>query len=286
MKRLIVNADDCGMHPGITGGILAAHRDGIVTSTTVVASREVDLAPVRAALAAAPRLGVGLHLDITWGRPCLPADDLPGLVDGSGRFRSAGALLPVLGRIDPGILARELEAQLARFEDGLGRAPDHLDYHQHLVCFSPGMFRAVREVAARRRLPMRSAGHFTHGDSLAAFVRRIEDENRVSLGLGAGAALDDLAARLLAVVQAVPVPTGPDRVITSFYGRGATLPHLLEILHSLGPGTTELMCHPALPGAPAEGYPERARELEILTDSVVRRALDDLGIALTRFGHP
>ena len=44
-RRLIVNADDFGLTPGVSAGILSAHRHGIVTSTTLLATAAIDAEP-------------------------------------------------------------------------------------------------------------------------------------------------------------------------------------------------------------------------------------------------
>src|SRR5437867_527342 len=63
-RRLIVNADDFGLTSGVSAGILAAHRHGIVSSTTVLAT-----APVAGVvLDAARRLGVPVRSQDEWAR--------------------------------------------------------------------------------------------------------------------------------------------------------------------------------------------------------------------------
>jgi len=66
--RLVVNADDFGLSPAISRGILRAHRDGIVTSTSLLGNC-ADLDGARALLAEAPNLGVGVHLALVEGGP-------------------------------------------------------------------------------------------------------------------------------------------------------------------------------------------------------------------------
>jgi len=77
-KQLIVNADDYGRAPGLSRGILAAHREGIVTSTTVMINQP-DVEGQLAEALVCPGLGVGLHLVFTAWRPVLPpeADNHP-----------------------------------------------------------------------------------------------------------------------------------------------------------------------------------------------------------------
>ena len=71
-KRLIVNADDFGFSPGVTEGILRAHRQGIVTSTTIAANMPAAAAAA-GRLAEARDLGVGVHLNVCQG-PALSAE--------------------------------------------------------------------------------------------------------------------------------------------------------------------------------------------------------------------
>ena len=66
-RRLIVNADDFGLTPGVSTGILSAHRHGIVSSTTLLATAAIDgeqLAELRDS-----SVGVGIHVNLTLGRP-------------------------------------------------------------------------------------------------------------------------------------------------------------------------------------------------------------------------
>src|SRR5215212_9818878 len=89
-RRLIVNADDYGLSPGVNAGVLAAHRRGLVTSATLMA----NMPAVAAAVAATPpTLALGLHLNLTTGEPCAGAERVPSLVDGSGRFLRLDRLL-------------------------------------------------------------------------------------------------------------------------------------------------------------------------------------------------
>lgn len=76
-------------------------------------------------------------------------------------------------------------------------------------------------------------------------------------------------------------------------GRGEPLPEairperLIELIEDLGPGITELACHPALWDDTASSYgEERERELEALCDPRVRAALEDAQIELTSFADP
>jgi predicted glycoside hydrolase/deacetylase ChbG (UPF0249 family) len=134
VRTLIVNADDFGLTRGVSAGILAAHRHGIVTSTTVLVTADPDRAQLAAARDAG--LGLGLHVNFTLGRPLTRGRSL---VDGGGAFirdarRAAG------GAAAPEV-RDEVEAQIERFDKLVGRLPTHLDTHHHVGLYAP-----VREV--------------------------------------------------------------------------------------------------------------------------------------------
>ena len=142
MRRLIVNADDFGLTRGVSAGILAAARHGIVTSTTLLATADVArdlLAELRDA-----GLGVGLHVNLTLGRPLTGRSSL---TDAAGRFIRDARV--AASRATARDVEREVAAQLERFETLLHRPPTHLDSHHHV-----GLHPPVREVvlAAARRL--------------------------------------------------------------------------------------------------------------------------------------
>src|SRR5437764_2929833 len=113
-RYLIVNADDFGLSVGVNRGILEAHRDGIVTSTSLMVRWP---AAVEAAAIArdCPEMTVGLHLDL-----------------GEWAFR-AGAwkrLYDVVDLEDPDAVRREIREQLDQFCKFTGNGPTHLDSHQ------------------------------------------------------------------------------------------------------------------------------------------------------------
>ncbi len=149
-RLLIVNADDYGLTEGVSRGILRGHRDGIVTSTSVLA-----VAPAfstAAWLDDAPELGVGAHLAIVGeDPPLLSAREIPTLVDGRGRFPlSWRKVLPraALGRIDGADVEREMGAQLEAVAGAVGRPLTHVDTHQHLHLW-PSIGAVVARLASR-----------------------------------------------------------------------------------------------------------------------------------------
>lgn len=274
--RLVVNADDFGLSPAISRGILRAHRDGIVTSTSLLGN-VTDLDGARAMLAEAPELGVGVHLALSGGSPVSPADRIPSLVTPDGRFHARGQdfiTAWMRGRILADDVQRELDAQVARIRDA-GVAIDHLDTHRHLG-FLPMVGRAVEEVARRHGIAgIRSA---VERPTLAWVT-----EPRRGLEAGLLTGLGWLTRRQLGVRRHGPQSWG--------YVESGHLDEIriLEILGRLTPGPHELICHPG-EDDPAGGRVEeprhyqRAGELTSLTSDKVRRALGQRAVALCRWG--
>lgn len=70
MKKIIVNADDFGFSEAVNYGIIKAHEKGIVTSTSLMANMP-GFEHAVALLKNYPNLHVGVHLNITCGKPVL-----------------------------------------------------------------------------------------------------------------------------------------------------------------------------------------------------------------------
>lgn len=142
-RLLIVNADDFGLTEGVSRAIIDAHRDGVVTSTSLLA-----LGPAfdRTAswLQDAPALGLGAHLALVGeDPPVLSAREIPTLVNRDGHLDLSWRMFlgrAAAGRVDPGDVRRELAAQFERI-DGAGLRVDHVDSHQNLH-----LWPAVRDV--------------------------------------------------------------------------------------------------------------------------------------------
>ena len=149
-QRLIVNADDFGLSDGVCAGIAGAMRNGVVTSTTAMLC--APGASVRLERRAELVQGrVGLHLQLTSGRPMLDPERVPTLVDAEGCFPAVRRKIGALARAE--VLA-EWEAQLAEIR-WLGIEPTHLDSHHH-VHRLPVAFEALVELAKRHGLPARA----------------------------------------------------------------------------------------------------------------------------------
>lgn len=153
-RQLIVNADDLGLCSGVNQGILQAHREGIVTSATLMLNMEAAEEAIELARAN-PSLAVGLHLTLTAGRPL--ASEVASLIGPDGRFLRMEALA-ASARADE--LEREVRAQVAAFL-ATGLPLSHIDSHHHVHMQLPQLGPIVARVAAELSVPVRGGvGHF------------------------------------------------------------------------------------------------------------------------------
>jgi hopanoid biosynthesis associated protein HpnK len=129
---LIITADDFGLHVSVNQAIERAHREGVLTSASLMVTAPAA-ADAIARARACPSLRVGLHLVLVDGRATLPPATIPALVDSEGRFddsmATAGArffFLPWVRRQ----LAAEIRAQFEAFAAS-GLVLDHVNTHKH-----------------------------------------------------------------------------------------------------------------------------------------------------------
>lgn len=151
IKRLIVNADDFGMTQGNTIGILLAHQQGIVTSTTCM----MNMPYAEFALEQAkkyPHLGVGIHLVLTVGKPLIPCAH--SYTDENGYFRKRNTYPDNNPHADPTELYQEWKAQIEAFIALTGHKPTHIDSHHH-VHLLPQHIEVTKQLAKEYDLPIR-----------------------------------------------------------------------------------------------------------------------------------
>jgi predicted glycoside hydrolase/deacetylase ChbG (UPF0249 family) len=270
-RLLIVNADDYGLTPAVSRGILRAHREGIVTSASILA-----LAPgfseAAAWLPETSSLGVGIHLAAVGEDPPLsPPAKIRSLVDRAGRLPASWKhflLRALSGRIRPAELEVEFALQIGRVL-GLGVRVTHLDTHQHLHLWPPvreTVIRLARRFGIRAiRVPRSSA-------------RRI-----------AGPAMTLLAARLekRARQEGLVFPAATAGFEQSGRMGKARLALAIDRLGRSQAGSAEIIVHPG------EAHdPDRARyawgyrweeELEALVDGEARAHVERAGLRLGTF---
>lgn len=131
-KRLLVNADDLGLSPGINRGIIRAFREGIVRSASLIVNAPGFDDAVRR-IGDNRGLSVGIHVTLVGGDgPVCDPKAVPTLLDGRGRFpRSYFDFVARYLSIKRDEVRREVSAQIERALSA-GVILTHLDSHQHV----------------------------------------------------------------------------------------------------------------------------------------------------------
>jgi hopanoid biosynthesis associated protein HpnK len=133
MPRVIFSADDFGLTESVNEAVERAHRDGCLTSASLMVAGPAAADAVRRARGL-PNLRVGLHLVVIEGPAVLPPAEIPNLVDTAGQFPSDQVRLGLNYFFRPRIrhqLAAEIRAQFAAFA-ATGLRLDHADAHKHM----------------------------------------------------------------------------------------------------------------------------------------------------------
>jgi chitin disaccharide deacetylase len=140
VRRLIVNADDFGSSHSINQAVIRAHREGVLTSASLMVNENGFDEAVKLAKEN-PKLGVGLHLTLLQGHSSLPPEKIPGLVNQCGEF-SENPLSVGMNYFFKRSLREQLRAEIrAQFEKfrqtglPLDHVNGHLNLHLHPVVF-------------------------------------------------------------------------------------------------------------------------------------------------------
>jgi len=284
VRNLIVNADDLAWAEGVNRGIAEGHRNGIVTSATILANGAAFASAVELAKAT-PSLGVGVHLNLSDGRPVSSPETVPSIVNARGEFVGGPeALLLRVARRNLRLNEVELEweSQIQKVVNA-GIRPTHLDGHKH-VHMLPGLFEIALRLAKRHAIAAVRISH--EASSLRAALSSGENQN-VPLVMKQG-----VQARVLKVLARDAGALAEAAGIAStdyFCGIAQTGELTIEgmkcLLRNLPEGTTEMMCHPGFMDKELEESATRlqdSRELElrILISPDIRNLVASQGIRL------
>jgi chitin disaccharide deacetylase len=278
-KQLILNADDFGLTKGVNEGIVRAHREGILTSATLMANGPAFAHAVELALANST-LGVGCHLVLVGGRSIAPPEQIPSLVDSEGRLPSTLAKLVArlsLRAIRRADIERELRAQIEKIQRA-GISPTHLDTHKHTHAH-PRVLEALGRVAqelgiTRIRKPIeRLRASWTArapaGQLMAASVARTVTPRFKALSRKYGL-------------------RSPQNFLGLASTGGLSASALRRLIDTLPEGQTEIMLHPGICDADLAqtgSRLQRQRELEMnaLLDPAAKCSIAEQHIQLITF---
>lgn len=273
--RLIVNADDFGLSEKINEGIVKAHMEGIVTSTSIMANGAAFEHAVQLA-GSTPTLDVGIHLTLTGEAPVLQRKDVSTLLDAGGHFYDHAISFTkryFMRQISLDEIEMELDAQIRKVMDRNINV-SHMDGHQHIHML-PGIRRIVGELADKYSIP---AIRYPR-EAFSPYMLR---ETKAAGRLAQLAGLDAFCA--LAKTSGT---VAPDRFFGFFFGGNLTRKNLLRVFGIIpASGTCELMCHPGM----HDGHSQYSHwkyswqdELDALTDQEIKNYLKTAGISLISY---
>jgi chitin disaccharide deacetylase len=288
VKNLIVNADDLGWTEGVNRGIAEAHRNGIVTSASLLANGPAFASALDLARST-PGLGVGVHLNLSDGAPIAPRELVATLVNDAGRFAGGTeALLLRIARRDVAVreVEQEWDAQIDKVKEA-GIHPTHLDGHKH-VHMLPGLFEVALRLAKRYGI---GGIRVAHEASSLRSALSAGDELHASVVLKQGVqarGLKLLARDARELAERAGISTADYFCGIAQTGE-ITKQGVARLLRSLPEGTTELMSHPGyadqdLQNSATRLQASRQTELEILTDVEIRNLVASQGIRLIDYG--
>ncbi len=281
--QIIVNADDFGRSTAINKAVIQAHREGVLTSASLMVTGDA----VEEAVALAketPSLAVGLHLVLAEGRAILPPEQIPHLVNGHGHFPDSGAragLRYALNRTVRQELAQELVAQFERFA-ATGLPLSHVDGHLHMHLV-PGVVNLVLPLAEKYG----ARGFRLPRDDLWMALRH---DRR-----GAGTKVAWALAFALLCRWCLPALTARSgdplrhrRLVVTHrvYGVMETgqmeETYVVKVLRELSAPTAELYFHPTI-GPNSEALGPNAGDLATLLSPAVRQVIEERGLRLTTY---
>ena len=266
-RQLIVTADDFGLAREVNEAVENAHRDGILTTASLMVGSP-GAGEAVAIAKRTPSLRVGLHLVMVEARPMLPVARIPDLVDFSGCFRSDMVRFGADIFFRPKVrrqMAAEIEAQFEAFR-ATGLPLDHVNAHKHFH-IHPTIGGIVIALAKKYRAP---------------FLRVPTEPTKIIIEIDGASAgwtarvMAPCSALLRARARRAGLVT-PDHVFGLAWSGAMTRDRLLALSNRLPGGFTEIYTHPAKGGdfvGAAAGY-RYAEELSALTDPSVRSAYGD-----------
>lgn len=286
-KRLIVNADDFGMTPGVNRAVVEARQAGALTSTTLMATGAAFDEAVSLA-AAVKTIDVGCHVVLLEGSPLLPASEIPSLAvkgaDGVTRFRRGfGTFIQaaLAGKLHGEDIYREARAQILHLR-AAGIDVRHVDTHKHAHVF-PAVFRPLLRAALDCGIPaVRNPFEPMCAMSWQRLRRRRDLWSRYLPVRMLRAFSDQFVSECRNL--GIATPQGTFGITLTGYADESSF---LELLDRVPDGNWELLCHPAyedelwLQLGPRPGSGKR--ELELLLSPHVASAIHDNGILLTSY---
>lgn len=267
-RRLIVNADDFGESHSINEAVIRAHRDGILTTASLMTNEAACAEAVELARQN-PQLGVGLHLTFLMGHSALSPKEIPGLVNERSEFSNDPVKVGFAYFFRRSLreqLRKEIHAQFARFR-ATGLPLDHVNGHLHMH-LHPVVFKILMEDA--EQLGIR---HLRLTRDCLARSRRMAT-GRWLYRLSHATIYEILSSRARGPLQQKKIRHA-QITFGLLQDSHVDEDYILKVLPELPPGDSELYSHPSLDNF--------KHEFDALVSPRVKSRVKELGIELIRY---
>jgi hopanoid biosynthesis associated protein HpnK len=235
MKRLIINADDCGYTRGINQGIIEGHKRGIITSCSLMVGADYfDDAVER--LKNAEGLSVGIHLTLSNVKSTLSANQVPLLVNKNGYFPKTPVTLIQRFIMFP-VSLQQVKAELSNQcykMISAGINPSHIDTHKHFHLYMP-LFEIVVQIALEFNIRAIRIPYDSINIKMTKPKRRFSKFILQTIKV--------LQKRMKKILKNNNIKF-TDHFFGFQYTGHLNEEVLINLIRSLPKGTTELMCHP------------------------------------------
>lgn len=275
LPKLLINADDFGLTPGVNRAIAELHTAGALPSATLMACGAAFDDAVRIAHQQ-PTLDIGCHVVLVDGTPLAPPNSIPSLLAKTGQLRDSlpNFILDLQrGRIRESDIETEATAQI-RYLQQAGIPVTHVDTHKHTHLF-PRVARPLLRAAKACGIPaIRNpfepawSARLTRG----ALIRRLEVT-----------ALRTFRATFQKLTQHLGIATTDGCIGVS--ATGNLDPHNLDtLLNGLPTGTWELVCHPGYNDTDLRSIRTRLTTTRDIEREALLHAIPTAGLQLATFG--
>ena len=152
LKKLLIVSDDFGLTSGINYGILHAYLRHSISGADLIVNAPQTLEAVDL-IQKYQMHCIGIHINITLGKPVSNVQDVPSLVNQQGLFHSSKWWLknPQVNVVE---LILEFDNQIALFEKLIGKKPVHISYH-HRYDFYKHYPSLAKHLFKKYSIPMR-----------------------------------------------------------------------------------------------------------------------------------
>jgi len=291
MRKLIINGDDLGITRDVTDAIIECHRDGILTSTTLMVNMPAAEYGVEESKKY-PNLSVGIHLNLTMGKPISDPKDIPALVGPDGNFNNKRDVYKRANRfqLPAEQIERELSVQIEKFLD-FRITPSHCDSHHRIGAWLqifPIQVKLLKKYGIKR---LRTHGGLYRFDKTSSqklkVLLKVLKVNARKLPNNTYYKLQDVYCRLKGF-------TLPDVrfAFTKLISSSPLKPDMAgwrKLIENMPSGIVELTTHPGLPGDDPMVNPvfheQRVAERNLLINPECKKICQEHGVELINFSE-